>query len=237
MFGRNETLPRVKDSGETLAVQEIFRTIQGEGPDAGTPATFVRLWGCHLKCWFCDTDFESNRQDLPISAIMERCSGGPRLVVLTGGEPLRQSIAPLIYALLDQAYALNIETAGSFWFPRVNTFLPLRDKDTFKVIVSPKTPSVNADLARIAYFKYVISANAPLSEDGLPVVNYQEKGGTPRPLARPPWLKQAPHRVFVQPMDEQDIEKNQRNRDLCVGIARQYGYRLSLQLHKILDLP
>lgn len=34
----------------TLQVAETFRTIQGEGPHAGTPAIFLRLAGCNLQC-------------------------------------------------------------------------------------------------------------------------------------------------------------------------------------------
>jgi hypothetical protein len=44
MFGQNEAEPWLKDhDGQTLDVQEMFLTIQGEGPLAGRPAVFVRL--------------------------------------------------------------------------------------------------------------------------------------------------------------------------------------------------
>ena len=43
------------DSGEWLEIEEIFYTIQGEGPLSGRPAVFIRLAGCSLSCLLCDT--------------------------------------------------------------------------------------------------------------------------------------------------------------------------------------
>lgn len=235
MFGNNEPLPRHKSDGTFLQVQEIFRTIQGEGPDAGTPATFIRLWGCHLHCWFCDTDFMSNQQLHAISEIACFCRGGPRLVVLTGGEPMRQNVAPLVRQLIRYGHRCQIETAGSFdfhdeWWP---------NGSECSVVISPKTPAVDASLAMKALaYKYVISANLHASEaDGLPVVNYQERGGAAHKLARPPWLASSPERIFVQPMDEQEPIANRANAARCAELALRFGYRVSLQTHKILGVP
>lgn len=52
----------------TYSVKEIFYTLQGEGANAGRPAVFCRFSGCNLwtgretdraraTCQFCDTDF------------------------------------------------------------------------------------------------------------------------------------------------------------------------------------
>jgi len=40
-----------------LRINEIFYTIQGEGPNMGRPSIFVRLAGCNLRCYWCDTQY------------------------------------------------------------------------------------------------------------------------------------------------------------------------------------
>lgn len=45
----------VNSLSKTYRVVETFYSIQGEGPQVGTPALFIRLFGCNLNCSFCDT--------------------------------------------------------------------------------------------------------------------------------------------------------------------------------------
>ena len=40
-----------------LRLSEVFLSIQGEGPSAGTPAHFIRLQGCDVGCRWCDTKY------------------------------------------------------------------------------------------------------------------------------------------------------------------------------------
>ena len=60
MFGTNPSRKQVLDDGQELWVQEVFYTLQGEGPFSGQPALFIRLAGCNLRCFWCDTEFESS---------------------------------------------------------------------------------------------------------------------------------------------------------------------------------
>ena len=59
MFGKNPIRKAEKGDGSVLQIQEIFPTVQGEGPHTGVPSVFVRLGGCNLACSFCDTEFEN----------------------------------------------------------------------------------------------------------------------------------------------------------------------------------
>ncbi|MFQ3676110.1 MAG: 7-carboxy-7-deazaguanine synthase QueE [Endomicrobiia bacterium] len=40
-----------------LKVSEIFFSYQGEGKYLGYPTIFIRLAGCNLKCFYCDTKY------------------------------------------------------------------------------------------------------------------------------------------------------------------------------------
>lgn len=242
MHGRNPVRPLDRTDGTTLDVFEIFRTIQGEGPFIGCPATFVRLWGCHLHCTFCDTDFESVNTRRTLSSLLAELAHGPELVVFTGGEPLRQNIYPICAGLLAVGKKVQIETAGSFglgYFTPPNHDSLFLDPN-FSVVVSPKVPFVDEEIAAHAIaWKYIISDSYQLDPvDGLPVTNTQTDGGTARPLARPPSTRKLSRsQIWVQPMDEQNPYRNQLNTERCVALAYLYGYRVSLQLHKILGVP
>ena len=74
-------------SATELPVNEIFYSLQGEGYHTGTPAVFVRLSGCNLKCEFCDTDHSQFRPMTVDSIVAEVIEHPATTVILTGGEP------------------------------------------------------------------------------------------------------------------------------------------------------
>jgi len=102
---------------------EIFLSIQGEGRTAGTPSTFVRLATCNLACSWCDTaytwdwaSFEYDEQVLQMDAAevskrVEALDTGN--VVITGGEPLLQSLDALVGELTGAGHTVEIETNGT----------------------------------------------------------------------------------------------------------------------------
>ncbi len=95
-----ESLPETKEAG--LVVCEVFcNAIQGEGLTAGSPATFVRLAGCHqTHCKWCDSErLWKNGSRITVSQLVElllNSPAGPDLMmgrqnlVITGGSPLLQ---------------------------------------------------------------------------------------------------------------------------------------------------
>lgn len=102
--------------GQTLRINEVFFSIQGESTWAGCPCVFVRLTGCHLRCTYCDTEYafkEGSTRDID-ALVTEVCSHPADLVQITGGEPLLQKrVHELITALCDRGKTVLIETSGA----------------------------------------------------------------------------------------------------------------------------
>lgn len=78
-----------------MKLQEVFRTIQGEGLFTGCITTFIRFAGCSLRCSNCDTKYaqEFVGDDVGVPFIIDRAleiDSSPRHICITGGEPLEQ---------------------------------------------------------------------------------------------------------------------------------------------------
>ncbi len=116
---------------------ELFSSVQGEGPHVGTPALFVRLGGCDLRCAWCDSPhtwiapdhcrietqagsgrFRTRPNPIAIEEVLEGAAAlgaaQHRFACLTGGEPLLQPDA--VRALAEGMRALGtrvlLETHG-----------------------------------------------------------------------------------------------------------------------------
>ncbi len=101
---------------ETLVVNEIFKSIQGESTRAGLPCVFVRLTGCNLRCSWCDSAYAFTQGTrLTLDEIVDRvASFDCPLVELTGGEPLmRSNSLRLMEQLADRGHTVLLETSGS----------------------------------------------------------------------------------------------------------------------------
>ncbi|HEU0011239.1 MAG TPA: radical SAM protein [Verrucomicrobiae bacterium] len=134
---------------DTLIVNEIYLSLQGESTFAGLPCVFVRLTACNLRCSYCDTAYaftEGKKMQLAdVLAEVTRLAEpfqirnskfeirNPRLplVELTGGEPLLQSnVLPLMKQLCDNGFTVLLETSGAHDIgavdPRVRRIMDLK---------------------------------------------------------------------------------------------------------------
>lgn len=230
-----------RGSGLNLAINSIFYTIQGEGPFAGSPAVFVRLAGCNLQCPMCDTEYTSREQMGWPMIIRKVCDefklpeelrsyprGQGPLIVITGGEPFRQNLYPLVSNLLARGFKVQIETNGTLFqdLPFAHAHLT--------IVCSPKAGVINKKLApNIAALKYVATVDSLQgSPDGLPTHALEHPNGGM--LARPPqgWQGQ----IYLQPVDEQNTVRNNLNLTAVVKSCMDNGYRLCLQIHKIIGV-
>lgn len=238
MFGKNEVSPINRHEDGSLMVHSIFPTLQGEGPDAGRPACFIRLTGCNLRCYFCDTEFSSGER-MSVAQVIEKVRDVDpwgRLAVLTGGEPFLQNIGPLVAHLVAIGREVAVETAGTVKPSQEETFwFHPRHHSLARVICSPKTPKIDPTIAALAHsFKYIVREGELSAYDGLPEYSTQMKGGSAI-LYRPPDIRRVS--IYLQPCDEQDAVKTARNLAEAVASCLKNGWYLSIQQHKLAGLP
>jgi 7-carboxy-7-deazaguanine synthase len=115
---------------DTLVINEIYLSLQGESTFAGLPCVFIRLTACDLRCSYCDTAYaftEGKKMSLDeILTEVRRLAkpfAGPQpstfnlqlpLIELTGGEPLLQKKSlPLMKQLCDDGFTVLLETSGA----------------------------------------------------------------------------------------------------------------------------
>ena len=209
----------------SYAVKELFKTLQGEGAQAGRAAVFCRFTGCNLWsglekdrtkaiCQFCDTDFVGmdgtgggrfQTAETLAAAIKETWGPGRphRFVVFTGGEPLLQLDPSLIEAVHAVGFEIAIETNGTLPVPAGVDW----------ICVSPK-------------------AGAPFVQ----TTGNELKLVYPQPLAPPEQYADLDFaHFFLQPMDGPERAENTSQAvAYCLAHPR---WRISLQTHKLMGIP
>lgn len=200
-------------NGWVLPVVETFFSIQGEGQYTGSPVRFIRLGGCDVGCPWCDTkeswDADQHPQRSVEDLVQELKENGERTVVLTGGEPSSHPLGPITETLRENGIAVHLETSGAH--PLSGTF--------DWVCLSPKRFSPPQEEV------YALA-------DELKVVVHDE-----RDLR---WAEAEAKKVrvdcklFLQPQ----WGRKERSNSLILSYLKEHPeWRLSLQMHKYLDLP
>jgi 7-carboxy-7-deazaguanine synthase (Cx14CxxC type) len=209
----------------TYSVNEIFKTLQGEGGQAGRAAVFCRFTGCNLwsgreedrasaACRFCDTDFVGTdgtgggrfKASGELADAIESAWGPQerrRYVVFTGGEPSLQLDEALIRAVAARGFEIAIETNGTLAAPAGIDW----------ICVSPK-------------------ADAALEQRS----GQELKLVFPQPLAMPERFENLEfEHFFLQPMDGPD---RARNTEFAVAYCLERPrWRVSLQTHTLMGIP
>ena len=234
--------PKLTVATDDTGAPEIFASLQGEGPSAGTPVAFVRLSRCNLACVWCDTaytwhfegdnrphrdgiafDRKANQVTLSPAETAERIAAlGQNCLVITGGEPLLQAggLAEMLEHLPD--ISVEIETNGTVAPP------PRLDIRVDQYNVSPKlSHSGNpAGLALIperldafaadprAFFKFVIAA----PEDVAEVLELQRR------------YRFKPGHVFLMAEGTDSVTQRERQAWLA-PLCLEHGLRMSDRLH------
>jgi len=232
---RDDTMARL-----TCKVSEVFTSIQGEGPLLGTPAIFVRLATCNLRCPWCDTRYAWQQGRIePIETLLARVdsmlsSASAWLVVVTGGEPLLQQDCVInVCGFAQRRGALcAIETNGVIGpSPRLLTVVdhvvvsPKLSNSFWGGTGSPEKAAVNCEWFRVyhstamgvkIYWKFVVGSPRDLREVDDFVASHHLQ----------------PKDVFLMPLST-TVEEQLKLLPLLVGHALRRGYRVTPRLHML----
>jgi len=203
----------MKDVVDRYKISEIFYSIQGEGALAGTPAIFVRFYGCNLNCKFCDEPLHKEvYREMDKESILDMLEDFPsKFVVITGGEPSLQDLNDLIRFLQSKGYFVAVETNGY-------DFGNIASADW--ITYSPKTVNIVTH-PLVKEYKFVVKR-------GQPIVHILE-------LTEDTELMQRSY-VFVQPEADKD-KLNKENIEFCIELVKVFPFlSLSMQLHKLLEI-
>lgn len=99
-------------------INELFYSLQGEGPYQGVPQVFIRFSGCNLNCSYCDTEHLEHKtynSERLLNEIKLACGDKTiHSVSITGGEPLCQAefLKDFLPSLRQKGYVVYLETNG-----------------------------------------------------------------------------------------------------------------------------
>lgn len=218
-------------------INEVFQTIQGEGIYTGVPAIFIRLQGCPVGCPWCDTQHtweQHTKDEVSLAQVTEKTAptaewanaSADELVmllkqkgytathiVITGGEPAMYDLIELGTALELAGFKLQIETSGTF---------PLRVTEDTWVTVSPKLDMPGGYLVRPDCMKRADEIKYPVAMQKH--IDQLDK-----------LLASCPPRAGVS-IGLQPISQRPRATELAMKICIERNWRLSVQLHKYLNI-
>lgn len=190
-----------------MRVNEIFYSLQGEGRFTGTPAVFLRLSGCNLKCSFCDTSHEDGVEMEPAEIIGEILKYPSRHIVITGGEPSLQLDRDFVERLHQHGYYVQVETNGVKRLP----------DNVDWITCSPKYKPICYD--EVQEIKYV----------------YEGKESEEKILSLFRSVRAEEH--YLQPCDVNNQGRNAEILAGCIDFIKAHPeWKLSLQTHKILNI-
>ncbi len=189
-----------------MKVNEIFYSLQGEGYNTGTPAVFIRLSGCNLRCPFCDTSHTEGTEMTEADIAHAAATYPAKLVVVTGGEPSLQLTESLVALLHKAGKRVAVETNGTRPLPPGVDWVTLSPKEDFV----PGT-AASVRLTRCDELKVVYTGDEPRVPAGVEAA-----------------------RLFLQPCDTGDAERNAAlTRGAVAYCLAHPEWRLSLQTHKV----
>ncbi|MBF0418686.1 MAG: 7-carboxy-7-deazaguanine synthase QueE [Magnetococcales bacterium] len=210
---------KIDDATASYAICDLFTSVQGEGAQVGKPFVFLRFWGCPLACPWCDEPKHRDphtRRLLTLNTLLDALdqqTPGLDTILLTGGEPLAAgNLDILVNHLKRRNKWIAMETSGLGG--------PIPDAIDW-LTLSPKTPLPHFPLERANEVKFILGAEPdPIQEEWIDW-----------------WMMRHPC-VWLQPRWQgTQFPTLAANRCYQKVLASQGRLRLSLQIHKWLNIP
>jgi hypothetical protein len=225
-FGREERRPwDVRAGGvvvslstmnekNTMLVNEIFYSLQGEGVHMGKASIFIRLSRCNLRCSFCDTEFDSG-VEMTLEEIRDAIAVYPgRSIIWTGGEPTLQLTDEVVAYFKALGYYQSIETNGTRRPPRGLDYITCSPKREAMRLLHQNFPE------GVGEFRFPIGRDIDLP----PAISDLPPAGAY--LVSPIFVGETQNDV-----DREAVE-------LCVKYVLEHPeWQLSLQMHKLIHIP
>lgn len=231
----------------TYLVNEIYPCLQGEGIQLGVPSILLRLQICNLRCSWCDTPYTHTLKSDPLEGGAEgqkqkyqrmsleqlvatiRSREIIKHVIISGGEPTLQNLAPLA-DMLKSTHTLEVESNGTQVPHLVHKSFERTHYDLFQWNISPKGKNAGqalnlealahwSQLARThpaVYFKFVVRFS-----------HCQEDVEEIKSIIK---LSNVPHNRVILMAEGTNCESQTNNgwlEDLCLS----EGWRLTPRLH------
>ena len=208
-----------------LTVNEIFYSLQGEGFHTGTPSVFLRLSGCNLACPFCDTHHNDGTVMEEWQILNEISAYPSRHIVITGGEPALQLTAEFVELLHTHGWFIQVETNGTLPLP----------SDIDWVTCSPKTDTVRC--GKTDEIKLLFQGDGTDHDRIRLFESIDARYYCLQPCDHAP--KHGNHAAGDAWAPSPETEKrNQLTLHACIDYIKAHPkWRLSLQTHKLLNIP
>lgn len=218
-------------------INEIFATLQGEATFAGTPSVFIRMQGCDVGCAWCDTkhtwqlnpeyksDFikiskkTQDKNEWAYASLDELINyiqdNYPQIthIVITGGEPAQYDLNALCERLEKLGKNIQIETSGTELL-----------KVTAKTWVT-LSPKINMPGGKVVLKNAVKQAN----EIKMPIGKMSDIEKLKQFILDFKIDSKIP--IWLQPLSQ-----NPSATQLCIDQAMLNNWRLSIQVHKYLNI-
>ena len=201
------------ENGKKLPLMEEFYTLQGEGYHSGKAAYFIRIGGCDIGCYWCDTKLSWNPKTHKLvtaeSIVQHAKDNNTNSVVVTGGEPSMYQLDYLTKLLKKEGIQTFVETSGAYHLTGKWDWICLSPKKQ-----SPPQEAIfnNADELKMIIFE---NSDFEWAE-----INAQKVTAKTKLFLQPEWSR---HKTMIPKIVEY-IKKNPQ-------------WAISLQSHKFMHIP